>query len=619
MDNQEMNGMNIPFKAETVQLLNILIHSLYNDREVFLRELISNASDALTRLSFEMLTNRDVVDPEAELKIHITTNSEEKLLIISDTGIGMNEAELIENLGTIAQSGARSFIQAVQDKTNHLSDIIGQFGVGFYSSFMVADWIRVTSRSYRQEDQAASWYSDGSGTFNIEPAQSDHRGTTITIKLKEDSAEFLEEMRIREIIRKHSDFIPFPIYLNNSEEKVNQQMALWRQSTQDINDQQIIDFYRQFTLDFEEPLTHIHMAVDAPLQMYALLFIPTNPERNIFSPRKQDGLKLYARKILIQEYTQDLLPKSLRFIQGVVDSEDLPLNVSRESVQSTKLMAQLKKLVTNKVIETLSRLANENPDAYQRFWEAYSTFVKEGVATDEDYYQKLMPLLRFHSLKNPSKWISLDDYLENKPSDQQKIYYILGEEDQSIIHSPHLEAYKQKNLDVLLFTDPVDPFVLMHTRQYKDVELVNAATEKLDIEPTESSEDSESESDTKDKINSVIDRLKTVIGDKVTDVRTTYQLVESPARLIDAEGALNPELQRVYRIMNKEVESPAKILEINPRHPIILKLAELPESNELGELIANQLYENALLIEGLHPDPAGMIERIQKLMQSALQ
>jgi molecular chaperone HtpG len=349
-----------------------------------------------------------------------------------------------------------------------------------------------------------------------------------------------------------------------------------------------------------------------------LLFLPSNPERNIFSPRKQDGLKLYARKILIQEYTQDLLPKSLRFIQGVVDSEDLPLNVSRESVQSTKLMTQLKKLVTNRVLETLSKMAKEDPETYNRFWQAYSTFIKEGVATDEDYYEQFMPLLRYRSLNHPKDWMSLDQYLESKPSDQQKIYYILGEEDQSIVHSPHLEAFKKRNLDVLLFTDPVDPFVLMHTRQYKGIDLANAATEKLENSQTEDSAADLNQSEDQQKTTSLIESIKTVIGEKVSEVRITHQLVQSPARLVDADGAINPELQRVYRLMNKEIETPAKILEINPTHPIILKLADLPETSELSKLIITQIYENALLIEGLHPDPAGMIERIQQLMQTAL-
>lgn len=608
----------IPFKAETIQLLNILIHSLYNDREVFLRELISNASDALTRLNFELLTNREVFESETEPKIHIRTYPDEKLLVITDTGIGMNEAELIENLGTIAQSGARSFIQAAQENNAHLSDIIGQFGVGFYSSFMVAEWIQVTSRSYRIEDSAAAWFSEGAGTFNVEPAEYEHRGTQVKIKLKEDAAEFLEEFRLREIIRKHSDFIPYPIYLNDAEEKVNQQIALWRQSPQEVEETQLEDFYRQYTLDFEKPLLHLHMAVDAPLQMYALLFIPANPERNIFSPRKQDGLKLYARKILIQEYTQDLLPKSLRFIQGVVDSEDLPLNVSRESVQSTRLMSQLKKLITNRLIDTFSKLAKEKPEDYAKFWKTYSLFIKEGVATDEDYYEQFLPLLRYRSLKNPTEWISLDEYIESKPVDQQKIYYILGDDEHSIINSPHLEVYKKRNLDVLLFTDPVDPFVLMRAKKYKDFELVNAATEKLDV-PASEAEDAEAEKpEAQEKIQTVISRMKTVLGEQISDVRITHQLVQSPARLIDAEGALTPELQRVYKMMDKEVEIPARILEINPNHPIIKKLAEVSESEEIGKAVIAQIYENALLIEGLHPDPAGMIERIQKIMQSAL-
>ena len=305
----------IPFKAETRQLLDILIHSLYTDREIFLRELISNASDALTRADFEILTNRDVLDPDAELGIHIYPNTVENTLTISDTGIGMTADELVEDLGTIAHSGARAFIEAAQEGAKDLSEIIGQFGVGFYSAFMVADWIKVVSRSYQKDAEAAAWYSAGADTFTVEPAGKTERGTNVIIKLKDDASEFAQEQRLREIIRKHSDFIPFPIYIGDQEEQVNQQTALWRQSPRQVEKESYDEFYKQLTLDFEPPLAYAHMVVDAPVQMYALLFVPSNAERNLFSARKDDGLKLYSRKVLIQEYCKDLLPEYFRFVQ----------------------------------------------------------------------------------------------------------------------------------------------------------------------------------------------------------------------------------------------------------------------------------------------------------------
>ena len=331
MSNAPAGAAPIPFKAETRQLLDILIHSLYTEREIFLRELISNASDALTRVNYEMLTNRDVLDPDVELAIHISADVNNHTLTISDTGIGMTADELRDNLGTIAHSGARAFASAMQQGAKSISDIIGQFGVGFYSAFMVAKSIRVTSRSYMPGAQAAAWICTGEDTYTIESADKPSRGTTIILELKDDASEFEQEHRLQEIIRKHSAFISFPIYLGEETEQINRQCALWRQPPRQVEKKDYVDFYQQLTLDFNPPLTYTHLSVDAPVQMYAILFVPDNPERGIFSLRKDDGLKLFSRKILIQEYCKDLLPNYFRFIQGVVDTEDLPLNVSRES------------------------------------------------------------------------------------------------------------------------------------------------------------------------------------------------------------------------------------------------------------------------------------------------
>src|SRR5215510_4052806 len=355
------------FKAETKQLLNILIHSLYRDREVFLRELLSNASDALNRLRFEMVTNQNVLDPTAELSIHVKADKDNRTITIQDTGIGMTREEVIENLGTIAQSGARKFIEATKDKKVDFAQVIGQFGVGFYSVFMVAEWVRVTSRSYRPEAEAVSWYATGEDNFEVGAADMSERGTKVEIKLKEDAAEFAEDYRLRNIIHKHSDYIGFPIYIGDGNAPVNKQTSLWRTSKQDVTEEQYKEFYKQTTLDLEEPMLHIHMITDAPVQLYALLYIPGKAERGMFSMRKDDGLKLYSRNILIDEYNKDLLPEYLRFVQGVVDSEDLPLNVSRETVQSSGLMLKLKKVLTNQVIKELETLAKNNAEKYNTF------------------------------------------------------------------------------------------------------------------------------------------------------------------------------------------------------------------------------------------------------------
>ena len=624
MNSSEPIQMNQPisFKAETRQLLNILIHSLYTEREVFLRELISNASDALTRLNFEMLTNNEILDPGAELAIWIKADPEKKQLSIRDTGIGMNPEELNENLGTIAHSGAKAFLDAVKSASGDikLSEIIGQFGVGFYSAFMVAESITVVSRSYERESAAARWISDGGETYQLEPAEKEDRGTEIIIQLKDDAEEFTQEYRIKEIIKKHSNYIPFPIYLGENSEQVNQQTAIWREQPRQVEEKDYQAFFQQFTLSTEDPLARVHLAVDAPVQLYAILFVPASPERSIFGLRKQDGLQLYARKVLIQEYCNDLLPEYFRYVQGVVDSEDLPLNVSRESVQSNRIMTQLKKVITGKLIDTLKTLGKDKPEDYEKFWKVYGRSVKEGIASDPEFTDDLTSLVRFHSVNQSQKWLSLEDYVLAMKPDQKKIYYILGDDERSTLHSPHLEAFRQHDYDVILMTDPLDPFMLLRLNKFQDFEFANVASDVPEpAEKPAEDEEKKAETLTPESVQSILDRFKTQLGDRLSDVKSTDRLVTSPARLVDPQGTLNPELQRVYRLLNKEYEVPQKVMEINPQHPIIQKLSGLPSDSPLNELIIEQVYEDALLIEGLHPDPASMIERIQKLMEKALE
>jgi molecular chaperone HtpG len=609
----------IPFKAETRQLLDILIHSLYTEREIFLRELISNASDALTRMNFEIQKNRNILDPDVELAITIDADSQAGSLTISDTGIGMTSDELIENLGTIAHSGARVFVRAAEEGVKNITDIIGQFGVGFYSAFMVAEWIKVISRSQQPESSAASWFCTGEDTFIVEPAQKIDRGTSIIIKLKEDAKEFSQENRLREVIKKHSDFIPFPIYLGEKKEQVNRQIALWRQAPRKVEKKDYEEFYHQLTLDFSTPLTHIHLSVDAPVQMYAILYIPTKSERNMFSIRKEDGVKLYSCNVLIQEYCRDVLPEYYRFIQGVVDTEDLPLNVSRETIQANRIMVNLKKLITSKVTSSMEKLATDEPENYSRFWEEYGRFIKEGVAIEQSEPETLYPLLRFHTANFINTWSSLDDYIGRMQPDQKDIYYILGDDERSIIYSPHLDIIKKYGFDVLFLTEPVDPFLIVRLSKYKDHDLVNVSSPdiKLPLINKETEAERKPSLDPSEWI-SLIQRFKSQLGDKVTDVRMTDRLSESPARLVDPEGVPNQEMQRVYRMVQEDYQIPKKILELNSEHPMLIQLNLLPQDAQLGQMVIDQIYEDALLIEGLHPDPAGMIERIQKIMEAAI-
>ncbi|HEX9331538.1 MAG TPA: molecular chaperone HtpG, partial [Anaerolineales bacterium] len=502
------------FKAETKQLLNILIHSLYKDREVFLRELLSNASDALNRLRFEMVTNQDVLDPKTELSIHLKVDKEARMLTIQDTGVGMTKEEIIENLGTIAQSGARKFLEATKEKNADLTQVIGQFGVGFYSVFMVAEWVRVTSRSYKPRAKAVSWYATGEDNYEVSPAEMTERGTKVEIKLKEDASEFADEYRLKNIIHKHSEYIGFPIYVGEDKQPVNKQTSIWRTSKQTVTEEQHKDFYKQLTLDFEDPLLHIHIITDAPVQLYALLYIPGKSDRGIFSLRKEDGLKLYSRNILIDEYNKDLLPEHLRFVQGVVDSEDLPLNVSRETIQATGLMARLKKVLTGQVMKELETLAKNDTEKYQTFWKEFGVYLKQGVATSPTDAENISPLLRFKTNLHPETWSSLEDYVGRVQPEQKVIYFIVGEDPKSILRSPHLDYFQAQGTEVLLLTEPMDSFMLMGLHKYKDFELKNVAQAEITEKPKETEgQEQIAEAD----FSKLIERFKQVLGERVTD------------------------------------------------------------------------------------------------------
>ncbi len=609
------------FKAETRQLLNILIHSLYTDRDIFLRELISNASDAISRVNFELLTNKDVLDPDVEPKILIKTNKEDKTITISDTGVGMDQEEIMQNLGTIAHSGAREFLEAAaKSGESDISNIIGQFGVGFYSAFMVSDKIEVKSRSYKKNAEPIHWISEGGETYTIKKGDKQNRGTDIVLHIKEDAVEYLEEYRIRQIIKKHSDYIPYPIYLNENEEQVNRQTAIWRQQPHLVKPEEYKDFYNQFTLDFNEPIGHLHLSIDAPIQMYALLYIPSTAEPNLFSERKDYGLKLYARKVMIQEFTKDLLPEFLRFIQGVVDSEDIPLNVSREAFQSTKSIAQIKKILSSKVLDYLENMKTNETEKYDAFWKEFGFFIKEGLASSTEYDDQLLSLIRVKTIKNNASWQSLDEYVQSMAEGQKKIYYIIAEDENSALNSPHLEIFKQQNIDVITFTDPIDPFVLMRINKYKDFDLINVTSSDLELPENKSEEKQESTEKEVDQaeINELLAFFKTTLDDKIKEVRTTKKLVESPVRLVDSEGSPSPEVQKAYRYLQKDFDSPQKILEINASHPIIKDLAGIKGINPVRELVIEQLYENALIAEGVPPNSADLVKRVNKIIEAAL-
>ncbi|MEM6284228.1 MAG: molecular chaperone HtpG [Chloroflexota bacterium] len=629
------------FKAEIQQLLDILVHSLYTEREIFLRELVSNASDALNRIQFEMLTNRDVLDPEAPLEIRITTDEAAGTLTISDSGIGMNRDDLANNLGTIAKSGAKAFIEALKEKPDGtpIADVIGQFGVGFYSVFMVADKVRVISRSHDLNGSAYAWESNGGEEYTIEDAEREHRGTDIIIHLKEDAKEFLQDYTLRQTVTRHSDYVAFPIFVGEpkvneegeveEQQPVNSQQAIWRQSKSELEDEDYNNFYRMFTFDFEEPLKRIHMKADSPLQFYALLYIPGSAERNFMSPRKEAGLKLYARKVLIDEYSKDLLPEYLlQFVQGVVDSEDIPLNVNRESVKADAVIAKLQSTLKNKVLNELQRMAVKRPEDYLDIYALHGRWLRQGVAIAQEDREDLLPLLFFPTTRSdtPDELYSLSEYVSNMADGQEDIYYVIGDDYNSAARSPHLDAFKQRDIEVLYFVDAVDPIMVMGLDEYDGHKFRSVDDSDIDLtdlgEVLEDEQSEATEPVPEADFSTVIERFTNVLGERVTGVQEGKNLVSSPARLVSKGDtpAANSHMFRVNRLFDRDYELPVKTLELNPRHPLLHNLTGLIQRNagdDLIDSVVEQVFETALLQDGIHPDPASMAERLYALMQAA--
>jgi molecular chaperone HtpG len=609
------------FQAEIRQLLQILVHSLYQDREIFLRELISNASDALTQMRFELLTNQAVVDPDAELAIRLRIEEQdgEKWLFVEDNGVGMTREEIVENLGTIAQSGARAFLERLDQDEVVTGDVIGQFGVGFYSAFMVADLVRVVSRSYRPEAEAVTWISRGDDSFQVEPAERISRGTEIQIKLRQDAEEFASDWRLREIVKRHSDFVGYPIYLDG--QQINQQRPLWRRSPNEVEPGEYDSFYQQMSRDFQEPLASIHIHADAPVHVRALLFIPAVRDRGVLAARKEPGLMLYSHNVLIQPYNTSLLPRWLSFVDGVVESEDLPLNVSRETVQSNRFMRQLGKVLQRRVIRRLEEMAAGAPDDYGRFWQQHSRTLKEGLATEPAEVEAVMPLLRFYSSKSAESLTSLDDYIGRMAEGQDALFYVLGDDVSSAARSPHLDAFRARDVEVLYWVDPLDPFIAPLLTEFRDHPLRNAEDAGLEL-PEDAADEPAGAHIPEADFNRLVGRFVKILGDRVQEVRPSQVLRESPVRLVTPEGTPNREAQRLYRYLDPQYAVPRKILELNRRHPLIGDLAHLatiqPEA-PLLDLAVEQLYESALVQEGLHPNPAEMLPRIEQLLEIAAQ
>jgi molecular chaperone HtpG len=572
-------------------------------------------------MHFESLTNRDVLDPDAPLAIHIevveTAEGQPRQIVIKDSGIGMTHDEIVRNLGTIAQSGAREFMQKLSEGEIDANDVIGQFGVGFYSVFMVAQRVDVVSRSYQPQTEAIAWSSDGGDRFQVEAAEKRDRGTEITITLKADAAEFADPWKLQQTVKKYSDYVRFPIYVAGTH--ANQQQSLWRKPSAEISAEEYNRFYQQMTMDFEEPLLTVHFASDAPVQVRALLFVPARREAGPLRLRREPGPMLYSHNVLIQEYTKELLPPWLGFVDGVVDSEDLPLNVSRETVQNNRLVQQLGKTIRNRILRELKKLADSDAGRYARFWEEYKVILKEGAVVEPAAREEILPLFRYQSTQSGGQLTSLDEAISRMAGAQEELYYIIGESLAAVSNSPHLDAFKARELEVLYWIDPLDVLLATSLNEYKGKQLRNVDSAGLELpelaeeEPVGSDQVQIEEAD----FNRFVGRCVTTLGNRVSEVRASKVLKDSPVRLVSPKGAPQQDIQRIYRMMGRDYEVPQKIFEINRRHPLIADLARLvtehPES-ELIPLAIEQLYASALLQEGLHPNPVEMLPRIQQLM-----
>jgi molecular chaperone HtpG len=615
----------IHFKAEVKQLLDILVHSLYTSRDIFLRELISNSSDALDKLRFESNKGTELVDNDLPLEIKITFNDKKNILTIADTGVGMTKEEIISNIGTIAKSGSAEFLKQLTESKQDANNIIGKFGVGFYSVFMVAKEVVIKTKSFKTDEPAIMWKSDGLGDYEIaELDENIKRGTTIEVHLKDDAKEFAEKYKLESIIKKYSNFIQFPIFLDK--EKVNTVSAIWREPKSSVTKEKYAEFYNFLSFDSEEPLEIIHTSVDAPIQFSALLFIPPKSNEWFKYNREDYGLDLYVRRVLIQHKNKDLLPEYLSFIVGVVDSEDLPLNISRETLQENIIFSKISSSVTSQVLSHLQKIAKNNPGQYAKFWKEHGQIFKLGYMdfTNADKYKSL---LRFNSSvsKNADELVSLDEYVERMKKDQKEIYYALGQSRDALALDPHLEIFKSKGIEVLYLYDPVDEFVISALGKYKDFDLKsveNADPQKLDkLESVEEKKETEKlSSDDQLHFDSLLAKMKEILGDKVEDVKESSRLTDSPSCIVAKEEGMSASMLKMMKLANQNIGEQKKIFEINKDHKLIRNLLSVFKKSSNDDYIKNvteQLYESALLLEGSLDDPHKLVNRLNKMLEES--
>ncbi|MGD8305318.1 MAG: molecular chaperone HtpG [Ignavibacteria bacterium] len=626
MATKEATSKKYKFKAEVKQLLDILVHSLYTSREIFLRELISNASDALDKLRFESNKGTKIANSKLPLEIKIGFDEKKKILTVSDTGIGMSRDELVSNIGTIAKSGTAEFLKQIASSKQDANNIIGKFGVGFYSVFMVAKEVVIQTQSFKEDEPSIIWKSDGLGNYEIsEPEKKFKRGASIEIHLKDDASEFAEKYRLESVIKKHSNFIQFPIILEK--DKVNTISALWREPKSSVNKEQYTEFYKFLSYDTEEPLETIHTSVDAPIQFSTLLFIPTKANEWYKFNRDDYGLDLYVRRVLIQHKNKDLFPEYLSFVVGVVDSEDLPLNISRETLQEDLIFNKISSSVTSQVLSHLQKIAKNDADKYKKFWKAHGQIFKLGYMdfTNADKYKSL---LRFNSSmsKDAEEMVSLDEYVERIKKDQKEIYYAFGASRDAIALDPHLEIFKSKGLEVIYLYDPVDEFVINALGKYKDFDLKSvenidpAKLEKLESVEEKKEEKEKLSSDDQLHFDSLLAKMKDILGDRIEDVKESKRLSGSPSCLVAKEEGMSSSMLKMMKMANQQMPDQKKIFEVNKDHKLIRNVLSVFKKDSNDEYIKNvteQLFESALLLEGSLDDPHKLVNRLNKMMEES--
>ena len=608
---------NREFQTEVKKLLNIVVNSLYTDREIFLRELISNSADALEKLRYESVVNKEAVEQDLPLEISIELDDKENTITVIDTGIGMTRDELVENLGTIAHSGSKTFIQQLNESDKKDLNLIGQFGVGFYSAFMVAKKIRVLTRSYLPGEPGCEWVSEGLGSYDVRTADGLPRGTKIVLELKEDAHEFAGTARVKEIIREYSSFVPFPIKVNG--EQVNTVQAIWTRNKNEVTEEEYNEFYKFIATAYDEPLYRLHFTADAPLAINALLFVPKNNFERFGFNRMKPGTNLYSRRILIQPHSETILPEWLRFVKGVVDSEDIPLNISRETAQDSALIARLQKVITGRFLKFLDKESQDDPEKYAGFWHTFGMFIKEGATTDFTYQKDLIKLLRFESsAAEPGQLISLADYAGRMKDGQKDIYFINGPSREAIEAGPYIEAFRAGGHEIIYNYEPIDDFVFSNLGEYEGKKLVSADRAGLELpgpadKPGEEPLDSE-------KTSALTAWLKETLGEKVSEVNVSSRLVDSPAIILNLNPMITSSMQRVMQAANRDFgDVGGKALEINTRHKLIKKLDALREEDpEFARVVAEQVFDNALISAGLVINPLAMVERVNRILERTL-